>query len=662
MTPMSIVFASLFWLLVLAPLLVCLARIGRLASGWVARLAAVSTIAGLAAGASVAVTVWSRGGELLLDLTPWSPFTFVIGVDRLSSFFLLLICAVAIPVVAYSVPYVKHHYGPAKTAWYWALLPLFLLSMVMVVTGASAFAFFLGWELMTLFSTALILLEGDSPARRRSIFVYLLMMHAGAALVLSAFLLFAPYAPSLDFAGIRAASGTVPDSLKAAVFVLAFVGFGTKAGIIPLHVWLPKAHPIAPTPVSALMSAVMLKTAVYAFLRFVFDFLSGGPAWGGYVVIAAGAISSVLGILYAIFETDLKRLLAYSSVENVGISYLVFGASLLAARSGAPVIAALLLVAALVHCLNHAIFKSLLFLGAGAIHYRTHTYNMNELGGLQKRMPVTGLLFLAGSLSIAGLPLFSGFVGEWIAFQGFLAGAQLPTAKAQVVLPLLAGVLALTGGLAAACFVNVYGSVFLGRPRTAAAGPVEDAPRSMLLPLGVLATACVIIGLAPAVLLRPVWLLTSTLIPGADFSSIAAVSGGITSLALVVLLAIGLTALLNSKIRTSAIWSCGLTGLTTRMQYTASCFSKPVRMVFARAYRADRKLHVVPADERYFPVSISYESKRTTSYEKTLYRPLFDSILGAAQQLRRLQTGNIQLYLLYIFVALLSMLLMMRFW
>ena len=296
---------------------------------------------------------------------------------------------------------------------------------------------------MTVFSGALIFLEGDSEERRRDIFLYLLTMHTGAALVISAFMLFAPMAPSLDFVSIRAAAGAMSPSLKAAIFLLAFFRFGTKAGLIPLHVWLPRAHPIAPTPISALMSGIMLKTAVYAFVRFVFDFLSGGPAWGGYLVLAAGTISAVLGILYALFEVDLKRLLAYSSIENIGIIYLALGASMICWKNQLPQFASLALLAALIHSLNHAIFKNLLFLGAGVIQSAIHSLNLNDMGGLLKRMPGLGVVFLGGCLSIAGLPLLNGFVGEWIAFQSFLAGGLLPSPVAQIVLPLAAGALAL---------------------------------------------------------------------------------------------------------------------------------------------------------------------------------------------------------------------------
>jgi Ni,Fe-hydrogenase III small subunit/NADH:ubiquinone oxidoreductase subunit 2 (subunit N) len=363
---------------------------------------------------------------------------------------------------------------------------------------------------MTVFSAALIFLEGDSEKRRRDIFLYLVTMQAGAALVISAFMLFAPFAPSLDFPSIRSAAGSLSAPLRAAIFLLAFFGFGTKAGLIPLHVWLPRAHPIAPTPVSALMSGIMLKTAVYAFLRFVFDFLAGGPPWGGYVVLVAGTISAILGILYALFEIDLKRLLAYSSIENIGIIYLAIGASMIFLKNELPGFASLALLAALLHSLNHAVFKNMLFLGAGVIQSATNTLKLNDLGGLLRRMPVIGILFLVGCASIAGLPLFNGFVGEWIAFQSFLAGRFLPSPVAQIILPLTAGALALTGALAATCFINVYGVAFLGRPRNINTQALSEESRSMLLPV-------------------------AALVPGGDFAAVSKTGYGIQSVALVIL-------------------------------------------------------------------------------------------------------------------------------
>ena len=662
---MLVAFGALFCLLMVGSLLACLGSVHWMRAAWVRASVAVITGAALLCGAGVALLAWFRGLAFTLDLSRFSPFPFLLSIDRLSGFFLFLLCSVSIPAVAYSLPYVEHHYEKARATWYWFLLPLFLLSMILVVTGASAFAFFAGWELMTVFSAALIFLEGDSEKSRRDIFLYLVTMQCGAALVISAFMLFAPLAPGLDFASIKAAAGTVDTSLKTAIFLLAFFGFGTKAGLIPLHVWLPRAHPIAPTPVSALMSGIMLKTAVYAFLRFVFDFLGGGPAWGGYLVLVTGAVSAVLGILYALFETDLKRLLAYSSIENIGIIYLAVGGCMISLKNQLPEFAALALLAALLHSLNHAIFKNLLFLGAGAIHSATGTLRLNELGGLLKRMPGLGLAFLVGCVSIAGLPLFNGFVGEWVAFRSFLAGALLPSPVAQVVLPLVAGALALTGALAAACFVNVYGVAFLGRPRNPKIESLPVESISTLVPIAVLAIACIFIGVMPMTLIRPLWSVVEALIPGGNFEAVSRIGSSIQLVALLVFAALVGTAAINrivrSVVRLAPTWGCGLPSLTTRMQYTATSFSKPLRMVFARAYRSKRKLEISPAEKPYFPTAISYHSQRTTSYERMLYRPIVNSILAAAQQLRRVQTGNIQWYLLYIFVALVFMLLFMRF-
>jgi len=336
--------------------------------------------------------------------------------------------------------------------------------MVFVVTAASAFAFLFGWELMTVFSAALVAVDGDSPERRHNLLIYLLMMHAGAAAVAASFFFYLPLAHGLTFAEIRAAGAILPGHSTIAIYLLALLGFSTKAGVIPVHLWLPRTHPIAPSPVSALMSAVMLKTAVYGLVRFGFDFLPHPAAWWGYLVLLAGMVSSVLGILYALGERDIKRLLAYSSVENIGIIYLGLGAALIFRAYEAPVWASFALVAALAHTVNHALFKRLLFMGAGSVSAATHTLNLDELGGLLSRMPYTGTSLLVACCSIAGLPLFNGFISEWLTFRSFLAGATLPSTLAQIVLPLSAGGLALVGGLSAACFMGLFGTAFLGRP------------------------------------------------------------------------------------------------------------------------------------------------------------------------------------------------------
>ena len=658
MSPMGAAFAFLVSALgVFVPLILIASRRGR------ARVLAIALILTASiAGCLVAISGFLRQSAPLLDLTWVTPFPFALAVDRLSAFFLLLVCGVAIPVTIFAGPYFDLHYSEQRRQWTWAFFSLFLLSMIVVVTASTGFAFLAGWELMTLVSAALILIEGDSPERRHNVFIYLLMMHAGAAAVAACFFLFLPYSHSLDFGAIRAASAAMPGGIRTVVFISAFVGFGAKAGLIPFHLWLPRAHPIAPAPISALMSGIMLKTAVYGFVRFAFDFLSGGPSWSGYIVLLAGAVSGLLGVLYAIAEHDLKRLLAYHSVENLGIIYLGLGTSLVFIAHHAPGLAALALIAALLHTFNHALFKSLLFLGAGAISSATHTVDLEELGGLQRRMPVTGATFLIACCSIVGLPLFNGFISEWLTFRSFLTGSVLTNTKAQVVLPLMVGVLALIGGLAAACFVKVFGIAFLGRPRSAEAENAVEVPLLMRGGMTVLAAACLLIGILPGLLLRPLASLVQVLVPGAGVPEETLSIARIIPWAAAIILGVSVAvSLLKRRERVVRTWACGLPALTSRMQYTSTVFSKPIRFVFSSVYRPDRKIERLPEDQPYFPVTISYHSVRTTSYERAIYRPLVDMIVSAAQQLRRLQTGNIQVYLLYIFLALVSLLAFLRF-
>jgi hydrogenase-4 component B len=625
-------------------------------------LPALLLFGALAAGALAAVLSLIQGGQVRLDLSSLTPLPFVLGVDRLSAWFLLLICAAGAPVSLFSAGYVERHYSGRRRDFLWALLPLFLFSMIVVATASTAFAFLFGWELMTLFSAGLILIDGDDGQRRQNIFTYLLMMHAGAAAVAASFFVFLPHSATLDFGAMRAAAPSISAGARDAIFLLAFIGFGTKAGIVPLHLWLPKAHPIAPSPVSALMSGVMLKTAIYGFVRLVFDIMGGGPSWWGYLVLAAGAVSGVLGVLYAIAEHDLKRLLAYHSVENIGIIYLGLGASMVFTAHHALPWAAVALMGALLHCLNHALFKSLLFLGAGAIADATHTVDIEELGGLFNRMRVTGSVFLVACCSIVGLPLFNGFVSEWLTFRSFVAGATLTSLSPAMVLPLMAGVLALIGGLAAACFAKVYGVAFLGRPRSREAEEAHEVPGSMQAGMVMLAAACVAIGVAPGIVLWPLSGVVQQLLPGAVLPQAAMSLAWVIPWLAVAVVGVALATMLVRRVsRITPTWACGQPGLDQRMQYTSTAFSKPLRQVFSQVYKPDRTVEILPVDQPCFPVSISYRSVRTTSFERSLYRPLLDGVVAAANRLRRLQTGNIQVYLLYMFLALVALLFFMRF-
>lgn len=656
-----LVWQATFWVfLILLGVVVPLIQLGGRAKT-MRSLGAALLILGTLGGLCVASVCLWQGVPARIELPSVGAFSVSLTIDRLSALFLFLICVVSLPVVIYSTSYIAHHYEAGKARWMWALLSLFILSMAVVVTSSTGFAFLVGWELMTLVSAGLILVEGDTEDRINNVFIYLLMMHVGAAAVVASFFLYWPFAQGLDFSAMRDASATLPAGARTALFLLTFIGFGTKAGIIPFHLWLPRAHPIAPSPVSALMSGVMLKTAIYGFVRFGFDFLSGGPAWWGYVLLIAGAVSGILGILFALQENDLKRMLAYSSIENIGIIYLGLGASLLFLAHGSPEWAALALVAALMHSLNHAFFKSLLFLGAGAISHGTHRLTQDELGGLQKRMPFTGAAILIGCCSIAGLPLFNGFVGEWLLFRSFLAGSNLASAQGQVVLPLLVGALALIGGLSLACFVKAYGVVFLGRPRSEQAENAHEVPLPMRGALIALAAVCLIVGLLPVVLLAPLSQLASGLVQALPPTGEIQFFAVMPWMGAAILLIAGFSLLGSRGKRVTATWGCGLPTLTARMQYTATGFSKPLRMVFARAYKPERKIDTLPADQPYFPSSVSYHSVRTTSFEKSFYRPAVERVVGLAHWLRMLQTGNIQVYLLYIFLTLVGLLVYLRF-
>jgi hydrogenase-4 component B len=645
-------------------LLLCLPAVTLLARKWqrVSRASLLVLLGASCIGAVVGLLCSWTGEVLIINLSGFSPLPFSLAIDRLSAFFLVLTCGVTAPVTVFSLSYVERHYEGLRRIWLLTFMPWFLLSMVVVVTASSGFAFLFGWELMTLVSAGLVLSDGDSEERRHNLFIYLLMMHAGAAAVFAAFMLFSPHAVGLTFAVMRTGAALMSPALRTAVFLLAFVGFGTKAGLVPLHLWLPRTHPIAPSPVSALMSAVMLKTAVYGFIRFTFDFLGTGPAWWGYLVLLLGALSAVLGVLYALAENDLKRLLAYSSVENIGIIYMALGAALVFAAHHSMTWATLALCAALLHSLNHALFKSTLFLGAGAVSDACHTLDIEQLGGLLNRIPVVGTAFLVACCAITALPLFNGFVSEWLLFRSFIGGATLTTMPAVVILTLMTGVLALIGGLAAACFAKVFGVAFLGRPRSEGAMHARSTPATMQIGMAALAVACVVLGIFPEVVLRPLGLTVQGLLQGAAMpTEVLPLTQLLPRLAAAVLIIALATGVVRRVTRRTATWACGLPALDERMQYTSTAFSKPLRSVFAQVYRSDRTVDVLPVDQPYFPTSISYRSVRTTSFEKFLYRPAVDAIVSAGHRLRRLQTGNIQVYLLYVFLALLGVLIFMRF-
>src|ERR1035437_3690464 len=472
---------------------------GRLALG-VGHLATLAgAVTGL--GVSLGVLLGAPGRTLTQPLPALFPFARVsLSVDALSAYFLLVISLVAVAAAIYGPAYLRAHSphaGRARQAAQVLALNVFLGCMAFVCCAGDAMTFLLCWEGMTLASYVLVVSDDRDGENARAGLLYMVMAHGGTALLLVAFLALTERAGAFDFAALRTT-----------LFFLSLVGFATKAGVVPLHVWLPRAHPAAPSHVSALMSGVMLKIPIYGMLRFGFDLLApvAGPlpSSGGWTVLVAGTVSAVLGVLYALQQHDLKRLLAFHSVENIGIILIGVGLAMLLWRTGGAgeMLATLALTAALLHTLNHAAVKGLLFLGAGSVLCRTHVRNIEELGGLARRMPWTAGLFLLGAVAISALPPLNGFVSEWLTFQALLGGASRFHGPAGLVIIFSAAMLALTGGLAAACFVKAFGVTFLGRPRSKRAEHATEAPASMIVGMAWLGLACVALGVAPGYAMR----------------------------------------------------------------------------------------------------------------------------------------------------------------
>ena len=629
-------------------------------------------------------------------------------VDPLATFFGLLLCGTAGAVSAYSLGFVPGHAPaavPATAARHRvpseghlvAGFHLFLGAMLLVFLAGSVLAFLLAWEAMSLVSYFLVLYDHEDPAVRRAAYVYLVMTHAGTAFVIAAFLLLAGEGGGFTFDALRAAGlAGGPTVWKTAVFVLALVGFGTKAGLLPLHVWLPRAHPAAPAHVSALMSGVMVKTGIYGLIRVGWDLLGAGslaptlPSWCGWLLLGLGVASAVLGVLHALAERDVKRLLAYSTVENVGIVFVGLGASLLLGAAHHPGAAVLALGAALLHALNHAAFKSLLFLGAGALMQGAHTKDLEEMGGLIRRMPWTAGAVLVGCAAIAGLPPLNGFPGEWLTLQSLVAlAAGTPGVPPDVVAGVGAigavALLGLTAALALACFTKLFGGAFLALPRHHHAAEAVEVPLSLRWGMGILAASCIALGLAagPTLTLadaaiEPLFAGGSgvalggelTLTPWSSPSGAAASAGDraqpiFSPVALLggllVLGALGVTlrAVLgrSARARRAATWVCGFP-LEARMEYTPQAFADPLRLIFARAIQpfAHTEVDYAPGAERYFVHALRYRAGVHPPIERVLYRRGLGLLIGAAHRVRRLQAGSLRLYLAYMLAALAALL------
>jgi hydrogenase-4 component B len=603
-------------------------------------------------------------------------FSWTVRLTPLAACFNLALGVLAAAVSIYSFGYLKAMEGKRNVGVLAFFYNLLLLSLSLVFAAADAYFFLLAWETMALSAYCLISFEHEKPGTRRAGMVFLILSHAGTGLLLIAFSMLARAAGSLDFASFHGLASKLSPVEQGTLFLLFFCGFGVKAGVIPLHVWLPDAHPVAPSNISGLMSGIVIKTGIYGMALAFFDFFAVAPAWAGMLVLAAGVVSALLGVLYALMEHDLKRLLAYHSIENIGIILIGFGAALVFEALGRPALAAVGLAAGLFHTVNHATFKCLLFLGAGSVLHATGTRNMEEMGGLIRRMPATALCFLIGAVAISGLPPLNGFVSEWLTYQALLGGFGATQDLTRMAFPIAGAMLALTAALAAACFVKAFGISFLALPRSLAAGAAHESPRSMQIGMAILAAACVLLGLG-ATWFLPVFDAVTAQAFGVRVSHNLTAAGGLvltagtarggtTSTVGIALMLLALGALPAAlwyawgrgiKRAKGPTWDCGLPGLTADNEYTATGFSKPFRMIFSALYRPRREIQAEYEVSPYYPTAIRFESEIEPAFEKHFYDPLRDWMLGVSRRMRGLQAGSIHAYLAYIFVALIALLL-----
>jgi hydrogenase-4 component B len=588
----------------------------------------------------------------------------------------MIVSVLGLALSVYSLGYARGFYGRKNVGILGSFFNVLLLTTTLVFLSDNAFFFLIAWELMALSAYCLVSFEHEKDETRQAGVLFFVMSHIGTGCIILGFLLLFQASASYGFDSFRALGEKMSPLQRDAAFVLFLIGFGIKAGIVPLHIWLPAAHPVAPSNVSALMSGVLIKAGIYGMARAFFDFLGTPPNWWGATVLAIGVVSAVLGVLYALMEHDLKRLLAYHSIENIGIILMALGAALMFLHTNHVLLASLALIGGLYHTLNHAVFKALLFLGAGAVLHATHTRNMEQMGGLAKRMRWTALFFLIGAVAISALPPLNGFVSEWLTYQSLLQGFDTTTSLIRLMFPLSGAMLALTSALAAACFVKAFGITFLAQPRSEQVARAREASLTMLLGQGMLTAVCVFLGLCPTVFLAVLDPVTKQL-TGAQLSSqLTAASGFVLSglvstggtvstlgilLAGLCLLSVPLVLRLllaqRTQVRTGPTWDCGLQGLTPHMEYTATGFSKPIRMIFKALFRPHREVQREYDFSPYFAKTIRFESHVEEVFEQRIYRPVRIWILRVSRRMRALQAGSIQAYLIYIFITLLLLLL-----
>ena len=638
------------------------------------RVGAAVALTWVSCGAAIAaaVSVLSSDHVISLSTSAILPLTGVtLVLTPLGALFVISISVVALASTLYWLGYASHGFATRSAS---SALPLFVASMLLVPFAASVATFLVLWEMMALTSLVLVLTDQSRrEAARSAAQWYAVMTHAGAAAILLALVLLSAHSGGQTFTDIEAHARHLSGAMRGTIFVMALLGFGSKAGAVPLHVWLPKAHAEAPGPASALMSGAMVNLGIYGIILVGNELLGGGPDWWWILVSAFGVVSALYGALYAATSSDLKRLLAYSTTDNMGLVLIALGASGLFAAVGRPATAAIAMVAALLLLVNHSVFKGALFLAAGAVQAATGTRDLDRLGGLMRRMPVTGVVFFVGALSVAALPPFNGFVGEWLLFQGLLHG--LPTSNTSVVISVSVAVaaLALTGGLTVAAFVKATGIGFLGRARSVEATEAHEAVITMRLGAAALASLCLVLGLVPMLVLPAIeraaasagrahatsatsgWI--SLHLPGLrGVLAPSLLAGGLASAVLVVIVIRRLAHRRRNAwpaVNPVEPWGSGRKLQTARMQYTATSFAEPLQRVFDDVIRPSRDLDVSHlVESRYYIERIAYHTSNDDVIERHFYRPFIAGVRWWGQRARWLQNGSVHRYLAFGFVAL----------
>jgi len=569
----------------------------------------------------------------------------------------------------------------AKIAIISGIYPLFIFAMTMVVVSNHSILFLCSWELMSLFSYLLVMSDHENPKTRTAGFTYLVMTHFGTAFLFVFFGLLFVHTGSFDFSAYQNFGHGLSDSEKLFMFFLILIGFGTKAGIMPLHIWLPLAHPQAPSHVSALMSGVMVKVSLFAFMKCLFMFLNGANLASGVILLVIGSITAVIGIMYSIVESDLKKCLAFSTVENIGIIFIAISCAVILLSQNYPVSAAFAICAAFYHISAHALFKSLLFMGAGSVIYSSHAKNMDDMGGFIKQLPHTSAYFMAGVMSMAALPPMAGFISEWMVFQSILLTLKDPQAFIKIIMPVCGAALAFSSALALTGAVRMFFSIFLAKRRNADKfkHEVKEVPLSMRLPMLAAAVMCFILGIFSPVFLSALGGPLFALMPvsGLDiglFSPnslfIVPVSSQLSSISpqsvftMLIVFIIAVIFLFNyvlprRKLRVYETWSCGA-DINSIMEYTPESYTQPIMLVFKNIYMPQTEIKTMHNEDRLIVKKVDYSQTATMFFEKWLYRPFIKLLIRSAKRLKRLQLGYVHVYLLYIFITLLLALLSVR--